>query len=367
MKALCIFTNLLGNKAMTSLLIETLDRLPGLEPTYVCMDVEDYVKIPAPWWARATNPWQVEFIARKKARQEVHKPFDILLVHGWEMAVAFRNLARRVPSAVVMDALPATVNFQRRRQGFTGWKRLLSHQVHHRAFAKAAQHFDLFLPKSSDCAASLQHDYGIDREQCFVTLAPQDLKHWSPGPRNISPPVRLLFVGNDFARKGGDFLLRLYAEHLTGTCSLTIASNDPMLEGHELPPGAHWLRGINRDQLLEVYRASDIFVFPTKQDYAPQVLAESMSVGLPCLVNDVDGARDLVHDGETGFLFPHGAPAEVWAERVNRLVSNPGELSRMSACARRFAEDNLGLDCFDRLIAEVIDRLRSKANRGHLR
>jgi glycosyltransferase involved in cell wall biosynthesis len=358
-KALCIFTNLLGNKAMTSLLVETLDRLPGLEPTYVFVDVEDYQKFPAPRWVRATNPWQVEFIARQKARRVVDRPFDILLVHGWEMAVALRNLARRMPAAAMMDSLPATVNLQRLRQGFKGWKRSLSHLVHHRAFARAAQDFDFFLPKSSDCAASLQRDYGVDRERCFVTHAPQNLAVWKTGARSVSLPIRLLFVGNDFARKGGDFLLHLYAEYLTGTCSLTIASNDPSLPARKLPPGVQWLRGINREQLLEVYRDSDIFVFPSQQDYAPQVLAEALAVGLPCLVNDFDGATDLVHNGETGFVFTLDTPAEIWAEHVKRLVANPSELSRMSACARKLAEEKLGVDRFEQLIAEVIERLRA--------
>jgi glycosyltransferase involved in cell wall biosynthesis len=359
-KALCILGNMLGNKAMSSLLVETLAYLPGLEPTYVFLDVEDYSKFPAPWWARLTNPWQVEFIARQKARQVVDRPFDILLIHGWEKAVAFRHLARRMPAALMMDSVPATVNHQRRRQGFKGWKRSLSHLVHHRAFARAAQEYDFFLPKSSDCAASLQRDYGVAPERCFVTHAPQNLAVWKPGARSASLPIRLLFVGNDFARKGGDFLLRLYAEFLTDTCSLTIVSNDPSLEARKLPPGVRWLRGINREQLLEVYRDCDIFMFPSQQDYAPQVLAEALAVGLPCLVNDFDGARDLVHNGETGFVFTLDTPAEVWAEHVKRLAANPGELTRMSACARQLAEEKLGVDRFEHLIAEIIERLRAK-------
>ena len=358
-KALCIFGNMLGNMAMTSLLVETLARLPGIEPTFVFVNVEDYEKIPASWWARATQPWHVEFVAREKARQAASRPFDILLVHGWEMAVAFRDLARRVPAAVMMDSVPATVDTQRRRQGFKDWKRWLSHQVHHRAFQRAAREFDFFLPKSSDGAASLQRDYGVERERCLVTYAPQNLEVWKPGARRDSLPLRLLFVGNDFARKGGDFLLRLYAEHLAGTSSLTIASNDPSIEARKLPPGVQWLRGLKRDQLVEVYRASDLFVFPSRQDYAPQVLAEALASGLPSLVNDFDGARDLVQDGETGFVFTLDAPAEVWAERVKRIAANPGELARMSARARQVAEEKLGLDRFERLITEVIEKLRA--------
>ncbi len=358
-KALCIFANLLGNKAMSSNLIATLNRLPNFAPTYVCIDGEDYRTFPAPRWTRATAPWELEFIARQKARQAINKPFDLLLVHGWEMAVAFRNLATQMPAAAMMDAVPATIDAQRRQQGFKGWKRRLSHEVHHRAFAKAAREFDLFLPKGSDCADSLVRDYGIPRDRCFVTLVPQDLEHWTPGHKNASSPIQLLFVGNDFARKGGEFLLRLYAEHLSGKCSLTLASNDPTLEGKTLPPGVQWLRGRSREQLLDVYRASDIFVFPTQQDYTPQVLGEALAAGLPCLVCDLVGVRDLVRNGETGFLIPHDAPTDVWAAHVKRLIANPGELSRMSACARRYAEDNLGLARFESLVAEVVDRLRS--------
>ena len=338
-KTLCIFTNLLGNKAMTSRLIEALNRLPNLEPTYVCIDVEDYKNFPAPWWARVTNPWHVEFIARQKAREVMVRPFDLLLVHGWEMAVAFRNLAHRLPAAAIMDSVPATINAQRRQQGFIGLKRRLSHEVHHRSFAKAARAFDYFLPKGSDCADSLFQDYGVARDHCYMTLIPQDLDYWRPGPRSVSPPVRLLFVGNDFARKGGDFLLGLYAEHLSGTCSLTIASNDPVLEGEKLPPGVQWLRGRTRDQLLDIYRASDIFVFPTHQDYMPQVLGEALATGLPCLTFDIDGTKGIVRNGETGFLIPRDAPAGVWAAHINSLVANPFELNRMSKCARQFAEE----------------------------
>jgi glycosyltransferase involved in cell wall biosynthesis len=359
-KALCIFTTLLGNGAMASRLIETLDRLPGLEPTYVRLMVEDYDTFPAPWWARATAPWQVELIARQKARQVMKLPFDLLLVNAWELVVAFRDVAHRLPAAAVMDAVPATVDAQLRQRGFKSWKRLLSHGVHHRSFAKAAREFDFFLPWGSDCADSLHRDYGVERDHCRITLAPQDLERWTPAGRSVSLPIRLLFVGNDFARKGGDFLLRLYSEHLLGSFTLTVASNDSALDGRQLPAGVQWLRGRNRDQLIEVYRDSDIFVFPTQQDYMPQVLAEALAAGLPCLANDVGGIRDLVHNGETGFLISRDAPTEVWAANLRRLAANPAELRRMSACARRFAEERLGLDRFERLIADVIEGLRAK-------
>ncbi|MCU1337792.1 MAG: putative glycosyltransferase [Bryobacterales bacterium] len=357
-RVLCILTGLLGNGDMSQRLIGALDQLPDLEPTYVLLTVEDYLKYPAPRWARVTNPWQSQYMARKKAQSVIQQPFDILIVHGWEYAIAFRDLAQHLPAAVMMDSVPATMDLHLRRRGLGGWKRWLSHQVHDRAFRAAVRDFQFFLPKSSDCAASLEHDYGVERKRCFVTLVPQDVHAWTPGQKNFAPPWRLLFVGNDFARKGGEFLLRLYSEHLTGTCTLTIASNDFSLVGRQLPAGVELLRGATREELLETYRTSHIFIFPTLQDFAPQVLAEASSAGLPCLAGDVDGVRDLIRDGETGFIMPRGASEELWAARIQRLLADPAELRSMSDRSRRFAEENLGLERFQTLISSVMERLR---------
>lgn len=357
-RALCIFTTILGNKATSARLIEILSRTPDLEPTFVLTGPEDYKAFPAPWWVRTTHPWHAEYLARQKARPVMDSPFDLLLVNAWELAVAFRHLAHRLPAAVLLDSVPATIDAQQRRQGRTGWRRWLSHQVHHRQFARAAGEFRFFLPMGSDCAEALQRGYGVEPERCFTTLAPQDIGLWNCARREYRNPLKLLFAGNDFARKGGDFLLNLYSEHLAGSWLLTIASNDAAIAARRLPKGVEWLRGMNRDQMLEVYRRHDVLVLPTQQDYMPQVLAEALAAGLPCLATDVGGIRDLVRDGETGFLMPWGAPASAWAQRLQDLAGNVAEIQRLAMRARQFAEEHLGLDRFKDLVRRTVDRLR---------
>jgi glycosyltransferase involved in cell wall biosynthesis len=360
-KALCIFGTLLGNKATAARLVEILDRLPEIEPTYVHVNAEDYTALQAPWWVRATDPWHVEFLARHKARPVMNRPFDLLLVNGWEFTVAFRSLARRLPAAVLLDSVPATVDAQQRRQGRAGWRRSLAHQVHNRQFASAARDFRVFLPMGSDCAEALERDYGVDPGRCFTTLAPQDLRSWNAPDRDYRKPLKLLFVGNDFVRKGGDFLLQLYSDHLAGAWTLTIASMEPAAAARQLPEGVTWLSGRNRDQMLEIYRAHDVFLLPTRQDFMPQVLAEALATGLPCFATDVGGIRDLVRDGETGFLMPSGAPPSTWASRLHDLGANPAEIRRLSIQARSFAEERLGLDRFENLVRQTVDLLRSQS------
>jgi glycosyltransferase involved in cell wall biosynthesis len=154
--------------------------------------------------------------------------------------------------------------------------------------------------------------------------------------------------------------LRLYAEHLSDSCRLTIASNDPVLESRDLPPGVVLVRGRNRDQLLQIYQESDLFVFPTQQDYMPQVLAEALATGLPCIANDVGGIRDLVRDGETGFLMSRNDSPQRWAERIQGLIDHPADLSRLSENARRFAEQKLSIARFESLIASAFDSLSKR-------
>jgi glycosyltransferase involved in cell wall biosynthesis len=357
-RLLCILTALLGNKSTTPRLVGALNRIPKLDVTYVTLNPEDYVRFPAPRWARATNPWHLQYVARQKVQPHIHDPFDLLLVYSWECVTAFRELGRRIAAAALVDSVPSTIDRQLRRRGMGGWKRSMSHGLHQGSFRRAARDFKIFLSMGSDCADSLAQDYGVPRDRIFITLAPQDLDTWKPAGRVYLPPMRLLFVSNDFTRKGGDFLLRLFYAHLTNHCRLTIASNDASLESRQLPPGVVWLHGRSRDELLQVYQQSDLFLFPTQQDYMPQVLAEALATGLPCMANDVGGIRDLVRDGDTGFLMSPADPPERWASLIEGLVAQPDELSRLSANARRFAEQNLSLAGFDELIAAVITRLR---------
>ncbi|HWF07182.1 MAG TPA: glycosyltransferase family 4 protein [Bryobacteraceae bacterium] len=361
MRVLCILTTILGHKTACERLTGALDRLKDVDPIYVFVTRDDYLRYRAPRWARLSDPWEAQFVARRKAEPFLKQPFDALLVNCWELAVAFRDVAARVPSAVVMDAVPATIRAQLRQQGISGFKRSLADWAHHRAFSRAAKHLAVFFPKSSVCSASLQQDYGVAADRCFVTLAPQHLDVWKPCPQRPSaPPVRLLFVGNDFARKGGELLLRLYSERLSDKCTLTIASNDPALTARALPAGVELLRDHTRDQLLPVFQRSHLFVFPTQQDYTPEVVAEALAAGVPCVTGEVDGTRDLIRDGENGFVMPRAAGFAQWAERLSGLVADPEQLRHMSQVARRFAEEKLDFEKFETMLGSALDRLRPR-------
>jgi glycosyltransferase involved in cell wall biosynthesis len=308
------------------------------------------------------------FVARRKALRgsdQANQSFDALLLNTWELAVAFRSHVKRIPTAIIIDAVPATIDAAVRRRKGRGLKRAIAHWVHQRSFARVVPYVDYFLVKSSECAESLRHDFGISAERCFITMAPLDLNVWKPRPARRGrreKPVRLLFVGNDFSRKGGDWLLGLYKKHLSTYCVLTIVSTDPRVaEMPENCEGVRFIPGLPREELVRVFQDSDLFVFPTRQDYTPEVVAEALATGLPCLMGEVDGARDLIRDGENGYVLAPDASPELWASHIRRLSDNPEELNRMSVAARGFAEQALSLDRFNSTISFVMECLGASA------
>jgi glycosyltransferase involved in cell wall biosynthesis len=61
-----------------------------------------------------------------------------------------------------------------------------------------------------------------------------------------------------------------------------------------------------REDLLPVYASFDIFALTSRREGLPNSILEAMAMGLPVVTTDVAGTRELVIDGQTGFVIPQG-------------------------------------------------------------
>jgi glycosyltransferase involved in cell wall biosynthesis len=75
------------------------------------------------------------------------------------------------------------------------------------------------------------------------------------------------------------------------------------------------------EELSSIYATSDLFVFPSTTDTLGQVVMESQASGLPVIVTDQGGPKEVVREGETGFVIPAEDVAG-WADRIVALCSN---------------------------------------------
>ena len=147
---------------------------------------------------------------------------------------------------------------------------------------------------------------------------------------------RILFVGGDLARKGGDLLLDVFRRHLRGRCALDIVTRDKVEEEE----GVRVHRGLvpGSARLLELYRAASAFVLPTRSDCFSIATLEAMAMGLPVIVSAVGGIPEIIERGENGFLIGPGNGGEM-RETLELLIADPARAHTMGARGRALVEE----------------------------
>jgi glycosyltransferase involved in cell wall biosynthesis len=103
---------------------------------------------------------------------------------------------------------------------------------------------------------------------------------------------------------------------------------DPSLKAFLLPSA----------ELAEVFRAADIFAFPTRTEGMPLVVLEAMAAGLPVVTTDAPGVRDLVESGVNGFLSRVG-DAQGMAQKISTLLADPQLRGQMGARGQQKAKE----------------------------
>jgi len=94
-----------------------------------------------------------------------------------------------------------------------------------------------------------------------------------------------------------------------------------------------WL-GVRSD-VRPVYAVADAFVLPSSYETFSLVTFEAAACGLPVIASDVNGVRELITDGESGYLV-EPSPAEI-AQRLRGLAADPQLRARIGAAARESA------------------------------
>lgn len=99
---------------------------------------------------------------------------------------------------------------------------------------------------------------------------------------------------------------------------------------------AHFLGFRHGEELSRLYASSDVFVFPSVTDTLGQVVLESQASGLPTLVTNVGGPKEVVIHDKTGYIISAREPA-AWAECIARLLRDAARRSEMGNEAHRHA------------------------------
>lgn len=290
--------------------------------------------------------------------------YDALFFHTQPTTLLCAPLMQRVPAVISLDMTPIqhnTVGVGYGHQPSPAPVDRLKHTLYARSFHAARA----FVTLSDWARRSLIDDYGIDSARISVVPVGIDLDQWpQPGPKGDADPVRILFVGGDFMRKGGEILLRAFAA-VHGHCELHLVTKEQVAQ----TPRIHVYRDVtpSSDLLRRLYATADIFVLPTLADASPQVSVEAMASGLPVISCPVGGIPEIVRHGETGLLVPPGDVRELVAA-LDALIADAARRRAMGVAGRALAErnhDNAANVCrILNLMTNLADTYGSAA-RGH--
>lgn len=305
-----------------------------------------------PTWARITytKPGgmieRLKFLSPKvrgtlRGRQQVRAalgstPADLVFYNTQVPAALAGRLRDRTPAyALATDLTPMQYDaigtlYGHRPDHFEPLKKY-KQRVNEEVFRGAAR----LLPWSSWAADSLINDYGVDPHRVDVLPPGVDLALWRPMQKQETGPLRVLFVGGDFERKGGQTLLRAFDSLPPGETELhlvtrTVMPNAPGLKVYNnLQP--------NSPELIALYQQCDVFVLPTGAEAFGIAAVEACAVGLPIIATRTGGLSDIVVHEETGYFIP-SSDKDALATRLRSLAQNAELRQRLAFSARARAE-----------------------------
>jgi glycosyltransferase involved in cell wall biosynthesis len=158
----------------------------------------------------------------------------------------------------------------------------------------------------------------------------------------------LLFIGNDWKKKGLDALLKALAGLRDLRVRLLVVGtgdrylfrslidqlgSDDMVQFHK--PSA---------EVLSFYASADAYISSALEDAFGLPILEAMACGLPVIASIRAGASDNIKDGETGLLLQDPTDPSAIAESVRLLYKDTAIRERIGSAAAQFVQSNCSWD-----------------------
>ena len=179
---------------------------------------------------------------------------------------------------------------------------------------------------------------GIDTD-CFNSSKrnPELREEWKVANRTV-----ILFTGRFVYYKDINIVMKVYDRVMTGKLKDRVLF---VMVGHgpeedilkkemsdALFPG--YLYG---DDLYSAYASADIFLFPSRTETFGNVVQEAIASGLPAIVSDVGGCREIVEDSGCGIVCKAGDP-DSFHEAVCDLIEHRDKGNSMIKKGERYVK-----------------------------
>ena len=216
------------------------------------------------------------------------------------------------------------------------------------------------------CVSERERRAGIDAGVCngaASVVIPNAVDVRSFEPRRVEPttPLKVVAVGRLAEPKDFSTLLEAVARLERGLVELVLVGDghlrEPIVTLAERLGVAPFvsLRGTVTD-VREVLAVADVLVLSSRSEGMPLSVIEAMAAGLPVVATDVGGLREVVVEGETGYLVPPG-DAEALAGRIRLLARDHDLRERLGRQGRAVAIERFDVGRWGRRHLQLYQQL----------
>jgi glycosyltransferase involved in cell wall biosynthesis len=306
------------------------------------------------------------------AKMHRQQPLEGLFFHTQVPAVLARDWVRRIPSVISLDATPRqydTLGTAYEHRAGPAWVEYWKWRLNWSLFNSASH----LVTWSEWARQGLINEFGINPEKVTVIPPGVDLQQWKPLNREekTGKPIRILFVGGDFRRKGGQLLLEAF--HRLRDIAPVSPVRDHPVELHIVThapvpeePGVFVHTGLQPNSMVlkTLYFTSHIFCLPTLGDCLPMALAEAAASGLPLISTRMAAIPEIVRMGETGLLIPPG-DVNALAIAMRRLLLDDHLRRQLGENAHHLVEEqhDAGKNA-QQLVNLILDTVEKTNHRG---
>lgn len=238
---------------------------------------------------------------------------------------------------------------------------------------RALQRANLVLAPSKDTAEQVAMQQAVARDRIRVlpwALDPQFEAALGaavpPRPPGDFPRGRVIFtVGRWVATeryKGMDTLVTALPRLLTTwpELQLVLAGSgddrawlEDLVEKNGVQRHVHFLNSLSYPELAACYAACEIFALPSRGEGFGLVYLEAMACGKPVIGGTHGGAPEIIQDGVTGYLVPHGDPIQL-ATAIQTLLADPAHAKEMGARGKRTVEQEYRFGAFAKSLKKIL-------------
>ena len=214
---------------------------------------------------------------------------------------------------------------------------------------------------------SAAKDYGIDVKNISVVPCGANLDKIPLASELVmeaSGQCRLLFLGVEWDRKGGEIALetfRLLKQkglnpqlHIIGCVPPHDLTNEERIT---VIPYLDKNKKEDFQQLHKIFLQTDFLLLPTRAECAGVVFSEASAYGIPSISTDTGGVSTYLKNGINGYVLPVVAGADEYSEKIVSLLTDKKGFGDLKHSSRKYYEENLNWDLWGRQFQQIAERL----------